>query len=103
METSPPSNDVILPQPSLSAIWRQRRSLVLTLLVSFVTVWIFLYWAVMVLLPRDTTDPPGGRSGISLYVDSLTGCHYLGTLFGGLTPRLDAEGEQICTGQEVAP
>ena len=45
---------------------------------------------------KDDTDPRSGVSGMSLYVDVLTGCHYLGHGFGGLTPRLDASGHQIC-------
>lgn len=42
---------------------------------------------------RDDTDQPGGkRSGLTLYVDHGTGVEYVGTLMGGLTPRLDASG-----------
>lgn len=47
---------------------------------------------------RDDTDPPEGRSGLALYVDDRTGCHYLGAPMGGITPRLDAEGSHICEG-----
>jgi len=46
---------------------------------------------------RDDSDPPvGGRSGLRVYHDKLTGCEYLGAAFGGITPRLDAKGKQIC-------
>lgn len=45
---------------------------------------------------KDSTDPPDGISGIEPYTDNLTGCQYLGHGFGGLTPRLDATGKQIC-------
>jgi hypothetical protein len=45
--------------------------------------------------PHDTTDPEGGRSGMRLYTDTATGCQYLGT-WGGLTPRMDEQGKQIC-------
>lgn len=29
-------------------------------------------------------------------MSALTGCQYFATLFGGPTPRLNAEGKQIC-------
>lgn len=52
--------------------------------------------------PHDTTDPPGGRSGLGLRVDYRTGCHYLTTysLVGetSITPRLDRNGRHVCTG-----
>ncbi len=46
---------------------------------------------------RDTTDVPGGQlSGMDLHKDHMTGCHYLSYHDGGLTPRLDANGNQVC-------
>ncbi|WP_017993809.1 hypothetical protein [Rhizobium leguminosarum] len=45
---------------------------------------------------RDDTDPPNDRSGMVLFIDHRTGCHYVGTPHGGITPRLDRNGEQIC-------
>jgi hypothetical protein len=45
----------------------------------------------------DSTDGQE-RSGMSLHVDNLTGCHYLGGKSGGITPRLNNNGEQICNG-----
>ena len=48
------------------------------------------------LQPKDNTDPPDGRSGMALYTDALTGCQYLGTGWGGLTPRLYSDGVQVC-------
>ena len=49
----------------------------------------------------DSTDNGRKRSEMGLYVDNATGCHYLKTAFGKkLTPRLDRNGYQICTGQE---
>lgn len=49
-------------------------------------------------VPRDDTDPPAGsRSGMSLYVDHRTGCHYLAAGIGqALTPRLDRDGRHLC-------
>lgn len=50
--------------------------------------------------PRDSTDPPAGRSGMGLRTDHRTGCQYLTTysLLGetSITPRLDRDGRQIC-------
>lgn len=53
---------------------------------------------------RDDTDTPtGARSRLDLHIDNRTGCHYLSTHKGGLTPRLDADGNHICTkGKEGA-
>ena len=46
--------------------------------------------------PYDDTDPPGGRSGLVLYTDHLTGCQYLARPFSGaLTPRLDGRGRHL--------
>lgn len=44
---------------------------------------------------RDDTDGIT-RSGVSIHVDNLTGCEYLGGPNGGVTPRLDAAGKHIC-------
>lgn len=50
----------------------------------------------LILLPsaHDDTDPVDGRSGMMLLTDSGTGCQYL--YRGSLTPRMDANGKQIC-------
>jgi len=49
----------------------------------------------------DSTDKSATqRSGMTLYIDNMTGCHYLGALFGGVTPRLDNTGKQVCTGYQ---
>ncbi|WP_311270524.1 hypothetical protein [Sphingobium sp. WCS2017Hpa-17] len=46
---------------------------------------------------RDATDPPSGaRSGVRLRTDSGTGCQYLETKGGALTPRMGRDGRQIC-------
>jgi len=44
--------------------------------------------------PVDDTDFPDHQSGMWLYTDHLTGCQYL--YRGSLTPRMDADGKQIC-------
>ena len=45
----------------------------------------------------DVTDDAknGKRSGLHIYVDRETGVQYVGTIFGGLTPRLDAQGQPM--------
>lgn len=35
------------------------------------------------------------RSGLTVYIDYSTGIQYVGTSFGGLTPRLDADGNVL--------
>lgn len=53
--------------------------------------------AVNYVTPYDSTDNDGERSGFRLMTDNLTGCQYLQAgIFGGLSPRLDADGKQIC-------
>jgi hypothetical protein len=46
---------------------------------------------------RDATDPPAGRSDMIIMTDHQTGCQYLMGSRGGLTPRLDENGKQMCT------
>lgn len=45
--------------------------------------------------PHDDTDPVGGRSGLVLYTDCLTGLQYIGTPRGGIIERLNTDGRQI--------
>lgn len=45
---------------------------------------------------KDATDPPDGRSGMSLLTDHETGCQYL-YRSGAITPRMDGNGKQICS------
>lgn len=50
------------------------------------------------LSPYDDTDPEGSRSGLVLRTDHLTGCQYLTTTQGGITPRLDRNNNHVgCT------
>lgn len=45
----------------------------------------------------DSTDAgPSQRSGMNLRIDYGTGCQYLETSRGGITPRLDDRGNHIC-------
>jgi len=69
------------------------KSLIITL-VAWAIVFVGFYY----LLPYDETDNRESRerSGASLVIDHGTGCHYLSKIFGGITPRLDKNGNQIC-------
>lgn len=56
----------------------------------------FLVAAIGSCSPRDATDPPSGaRSGMLLRTDHATGCQYLAEPFGGITPRVDADGRHM--------
>ena len=48
--------------------------------------------------PRDATDSAYERSGMRLYTDHGTGCQYLATKEGHLSPRLHSDGAQVCGG-----
>lgn len=51
--------------------------------------------------PLDDTDNKitGVRSDMRILVDHGTGCQYLRSASGGLTPRLDASGKPMCKRQ----
>jgi hypothetical protein len=53
-------------------------------------------WNHWIPLLKDDTDPVVGRSGMEVLVDNRTGCQYLATSTGGLTPRLDDMGGPVC-------
>jgi hypothetical protein len=51
---------------------------------------------------RDATDQPGffeNKSGMQSRIDYFTGCQYLTTKEGGLTPRIGLSGEHMGCGQ----
>lgn len=67
----------------------------------------FIFWVLLIAWgivsnKVDTSDYNfWHRSNMRIHVDNLTGCHYLSTgHFGGLVPRLDEYGDQVCTGYE---
>ena len=65
----------------------------------FALIFVVVFVVLSVLTPIDSTDRGHfRRSGARLLIDDATGCHYLSPFFGGLTPRLDHQGAQICTG-----
>ena len=45
----------------------------------------------------SNTDGLGYRSGVTLFTDQITGCQYLRTSEGSITPRLNAQGKQLCS------
>lgn len=45
----------------------------------------------------DSTDGEA-RSGMRLHTDALTGCQYLSNPQGGITPRLNQNGQHLCDG-----
>lgn len=53
-------------------------------------------WAGGQFAPRDSTDTATERSGMTLRTDALTGCQYLESRTGYLTPRLDSDKMIIC-------
>ena len=50
-------------------------------------------------IAKDSTDSKNGRSNLSLHIDALTGCHYLGGPRGGLVKRTDSYNNHICSGE----
>lgn len=67
-----------------------------------IAAWLLAFWALSLVLglvaePDSTDTPDGARSGMSLHVDHRTGCQYLSKPFGGITPRLDANGKHMCS------
>lgn len=50
---------------------------------------------------RDDTDSDKERSNLGLRTDHGTGCQYLVTRQGAITPRLDARGSPLCTPQDA--
>jgi hypothetical protein len=52
-------------------------------------------------LPHDSTDSTSSASGMKLRDDHLTGCQYLESHAGFLTPRLNAAGKPICSGNQA--
>lgn len=54
----------------------------------------FAFW--MLPLSRDSTDGEWpNRSGMRPHTDAFTGCQYLETSKGGITPRINASGRHL--------
>lgn len=62
---------------------------------------LLIFLAITIVVPlfpigRDSTDAEWPlRSGMKLHVDNLTGCQYLATTGGGITPRLSPQGQHF--------
>lgn len=54
------------------------------------------------LSPRDSSDTETERSGMTVRTDALTGCQYLESSKGFLTPRLDGDNMPVC-GEDARP
>lgn len=65
----------------------------LQFLAAFVLVCLVCNW--LGFTGRDETDNKSERSGLILYTDHGTGVQYVGTILGGITPRLDANGNVV--------
>jgi len=64
------------------------------LLVSFVCLCLIIHWATA--SKRDSSDKDEKhRSGLMIRTDHLTGVQYVETPFGGITPRLNADGSMV--------
>jgi hypothetical protein len=59
-----------------------------------IILWLQLAWIVLP-IGRDDTDGEA-RSGLKLRTDARTGCQYLESAGGGLTPRLGKDGRHVC-------
>lgn len=47
---------------------------------------------------KQTQPPPALAASDGILTDTLTGCQYI--LNGGIVPRYDAEGKQICSAKK---
>lgn len=54
--------------------------------------WVLIFCAAVASQDNSARNAAGG---LNVYTDKSTGCEYLGR-DGALTPRLNAEGKQIC-------
>lgn len=45
---------------------------------------------------KDDSTDGAERSNMRLHTDAMTGCQYLSAMGGGITPRMGANGKQIC-------
>jgi len=80
-----------------AALWAYSYRLALSYLGVMLVLWGLHAW----FYEYDDTDPPGGRSGLIIRTDALTGCQYLTTTRGGLTPRVDRHGAPLCAQKDT--
>ena len=86
------------PEQLQTALWTfTGKVLIVYLIAAFVSGLVNSVIAKHTDIGRDDTDPNGGRSNLLVLTDAKTGCQYLTSNRGGITPRLDADGKQICS------
>lgn len=83
--------EVQLPNPWYKRVWWWLHDH--TMEIAIVAMVLFL--CLVVYAAIEDANRPRTESGMRVYEDEETGCQYLGR-DGALTPRLDAEGKQIC-------
>lgn len=71
------------------------RRIAKTILFFIICTLIFSWLATIFQIGFDSTDG-ASRSGMKIYTDAMTGCEYLSSQTGGLTPRLDKNSKHIC-------
>ncbi|EEP9439790.1 hypothetical protein HCO87_004713 [Salmonella enterica subsp. enterica serovar Reading] len=71
------------------------RNLAVAFVVGVLIVWVVSWVLFKTGVTRDSTDG-SSPSNLMLYTDAATGCQYLGN-GNGLTPRMDAQGYQMCS------
>lgn len=70
--------------------------------VLFLILYGFISLVSLIITPIDNSDKSFfKRSDLKIHTDYKTGCQYLSTFWGGITPRLDKDGKQICIESEV--
>ena len=71
-----------------------------------VLIWIGIAAAALVLVRDAATgnlpftarvDPDTGTAGLLVETDRGTGCQYIVTPWGGIVPRMGADGRQLCS------
>lgn len=83
---------VVVTMGTHAALKRSCNTAIKYLLISFV----LMYGLSYIFTPYDTTDPvEGGRSGLSVKTDHLTKCQYLVNSSGGMTARIDLDGQHM--------
>lgn len=76
----------------LKALKEWTEWLAMWLCIGFAVAWLVGLFPVA----RDDSDPPWPEhSGLVPRIDALTGCQYLTTSNGAITPRLDGNGKQV--------
>jgi hypothetical protein len=69
-------------------------------LAGMVLLWVLLTMLGSCFTPYDSCDGEGHRCGLRIRTDALTGCQYLESTGGALTPRLARDGRPACGGAQ---